>query len=290
MTVTLTPKIQAYVKLSKPKIVYLLDLAAIAGAALGIKGFLAGRLVISILLMLIGGSLAAAGAGMVNEGLEVDRDKLMKRTSWRPTVSGKVSRNEAILVGSLMVGIGTLVGLLDNVITSLFILLGALIYIFVYTIWLKPRTSWNIVIGGFAGSAAAWAGYASVTGRFDLASFLLGLLIFMWTPGHFWSLALKMKEDYRKAGYPMLPVRTTERRSAIYIAVSNILMLPVALSLTVYAGLVYGLITLISSAILLYFSYRLIRRPTAEEAWTSFKVSSPYLAVILIALIISKIV
>lgn len=274
-----------YAKLSKPRIIWLLVLSAIAGA------FLAGKIVVTNLLaVLIGGTLASAGSMMVNEGIEIDRDKVMKRTSKRPTVMGYVSKKEAIIVGSSLFAIGSLIGLIANPLTAFFILLGGLIYILVYTVWLKPRTALNIVIGGFAGSATAWAGYAAMSNSFTLASFLLGFLVFMWTPGHFWTLALKYKDDYSKAGIPMLPVLMPEKNAARYIALSNVLMVPFALLLYIYVGIVYLIVTSVISALLLFFSFRLLKNPTGEEAWKSFKISSPYLAILLLTIIILKLI
>jgi len=274
-----------YAKLSKPRIIWLLDLAALSGA------FLSGRfLPMNLLLVLVGGTLASAGSMIVNEGIEIDRDKVMRRTSKRPTVMGYVSRKEAIYVGTVMLTAGTLLGLVDNVWTAFFILLGGLVYILVYTVWLKPRTPLNIVIGGLAGSAAAWAGYASSTNSFTLASLFLGLLIFMWTPGHFWALALRFKEDYGRAGIPMLPVIMNENFSAKMIALSNALMIPFALVLSLYAGTMYMVVAVLLSIIQMYFSIRLMRNPTGEEAWRSFKFSSPYLAILLILIVLSRII
>ncbi|EHP68694.1 protoheme IX farnesyltransferase [Metallosphaera yellowstonensis MK1] len=274
-----------YAKLSKPRIIWLLDLAALSGA------FLSGRfLPMNLLLVLVGGTLASAGSMIVNEGIEIDRDKVMRRTSKRPTVMGYVTRKEAIYVGTVMLTAGTLFGLVDNVWTAFFILLGGLVYILVYTVWLKPRTPLNIVIGGLAGSAAAWAGYASSTNSFTLASLFLGLLIFMWTPGHFWALALRFKEDYGRAGIPMLPVIMNENFSAKMIALSNALMIPFALVLSLYAGTMYMVVAVLLSIIQMYFSIRLMRNPTGEEAWRSFKFSSPYLAILLILIVLSRII
>ncbi len=274
-----------YAKLSKPRIIWLLDLAALSGA------FLSGRfLPMNFLLVLVGGTLASAGSMIVNEGIEIDRDKVMRRTSKRPTVMGYVTRKEAIYVGTVMLTAGTLLGLVDNVWTAFFILLGGLVYILVYTVWLKPRTPLNIVIGGLAGSAAAWAGYASSTNSFTLASLFLGLLIFMWTPGHFWALALRFKEDYGRAGIPMLPVIMNENFSAKMIALSNALMIPFALVLSLYAGTMYMVVAVLLSIIQMYFSIRLMRNPTGEEAWRSFKFSSPYLAILLILIVLSRII
>lgn len=285
MAASPTVKLIYYAKLSKPRIIWLLDLAALAGAALSSK-----FLLIPLISVLVGGTLASGGAMIINEGIEIDKDKVMERTSKRPTVMGYVSKKEAILVGSAMLVLGTAIGLIANPLTSFFILLGGLIYILVYTIWLKPRTPLNIVIGGFAGSAAAWAGYAAMTDSFTISSLLLGLLVFMWTPGHFWSLALKYKEDYSKAGIPMLPVLLPEKDSAKYIAISNALMAPFALILYLYVGLPYLILTSIMTALLLYNSVVLFMNPTAEEAWKSFKISAPYLAVILLTITILKII
>lgn len=285
MALSISSKLIYYTKLSKPRIIWLLDLAALGGA------FLASKIIlVNLLAVLIGGTLASGGSMIINEGIEIDKDKIMKRTSHRPTVMGYVSKKEAIVVGTSLLILGTLIGLIANPLSSMFILLGGLIYVLVYTIWLKPRSPLNIVIGGFAGSAAAWAGFAAMTGKLDLAAFLLGFLIFMWTPGHFWSLALRFKEDYDKAGIPMLPVIMPENFSAKMIAISNALMIPFAISLYLFIGIPYLIVSVVMSIILMYFSIRLLKNPTGEEAWTSFKVSAPYLAIILLSIIIIRLI
>ncbi|MFP3226306.1 MAG: heme o synthase [Sulfolobaceae archaeon] len=287
MSVGLSKKVSDYINLAKPKVISLLDMAAIAGFILGVSKT---TMWLNILPVLVGGSLAAGGGMIINGGLEIEKDKMMTRTSWRPTVKGEVSRKEAYIVGTSLAIIGTLISLLDNPLTAFFVALGFLIYVFVYSIFLKPRTWLNIIIGGFAGSAAAWAGYSASSNSFTLESLLLGLLIFAWTPGHFWSLALRFKDDYKKAEIPMLPILVSEKTSAIAIAISNILMIPIVLAFYLYFGLFYLVIASAISAILLYFNARLIKNPTAEEAWTSFKISSPYLAVILLLLMLFKLI
>lgn len=285
MALSISSKLIYYTKLSKPRIIWLLDLAALGGA------FLASKIIlVNLLAVLIGGTLASGGSMIINEGIEIDKDKIMKRTSHRPTVMGYVSKKEAIVVGTSLLILGTLIGLIANSLASIFILLGGLIYVLVYTIWLKPRSPLNIVIGGFAGSAAAWAGFAAMTGKLDIAAFLLGFLIFMWTPGHFWSLALRFKEDYDRAGIPMLPVIMSENFSARMIAISNALMIPFAISLYLFIGIPYLIVSTVMSIILMYFSIRLLKNPTGEEAWVSFKVSAPYLAIILLSIIIIRLI
>ncbi|TRM81483.1 protoheme IX farnesyltransferase [Sulfolobus sp. A20-N-F6] len=284
---SLQNKVKAYIKLGNLGVVSLLDLAAIAGAILAYK---IGMSILPIVFVIIGGTLGSMGAMIINSGIEIDRDKVMSRTSRRPTVVGYVSKKEAILVGSLLALIGSLIGFVDNIMTAIFIALGVIIYVFVYTILLKPRTWLNIVIGGFAGSAAAWAGYASLTNAFNLESFLLGFLIFMWTPGHFWSLALKYREDYLNAHYPMLPAVVGITTSAKAIAISNALMVPIVILLFTYLGLGYLIASTILSLILLFFSYRLMRNPSKEEAMRSFIFSNIYLTIIFLIIIISRLI
>lgn len=240
--------------------------------------------------MFIGGTLASMGAMIINSGIEIDRDKVMSRTSKRPTVVGYVNRKEVIIVGSLLAILGTALGFIDNILTAFFIALGVVIYIFVYTILLKPRTWLNIVIGGFAGSAAAWAGYTSLTNSLTLEGFLLGFLIFMWTPGHFWSLALKYREDYVNAHYPMLPAVVGITTSARAIAISNALMIPIVLLLGYYINLIALIAFSILSLFLMFLSYRLILNPTKEEAIKSFIFSNIYLMLILLIMIIVKLI
>jgi len=292
MSIIITQKLVDYIKLSKPRVISLLDLAAVAGFVLGLpKNMNFVSIVVSFLAMLIGGSLAASGGMIINGGLEIERDRKMKRTSNRPTIKGKVSRKEAYIVGAIFITLGVLLGFFANPLTAFFIALGAFIYVVIYSIWLKPRTWLNIVIGGFAGSAATWAGFAASSNSFSLLSFLLGFLIFMWTPGHFWSLALRYRDDYINAEIPMLPALTDDKTSAKAIAISNALMIPFALLIGFYIkSLIYLIVATIASAFLLYTSIKLYLNPTKDEAWKSFKFSSPYLAIILIALIIIKII
>jgi len=292
MSITISQKLIDYIKLSKLNVISLLDLAAITGFVLGLpKSINLTSIVISFLAVIIGGSLAAGGGMIINGGLEIERDKKMKRTSKRPTVKGEVNRKEAYTVGAIFITAGVLLGFLANPLTALFIAFGAFIYVVIYSIWLKPRTWWNIVIGGFAGSAAAWAGFAASSNSFSVLSFLLGFLIFMWTPGHFWSLALRFRDDYKNAEIPMLPVLTDEKTAAKAIAVSNALMVPFALLIGLYAGgIIYMIVASLASALLLYTSVKLYLNPTKDEAWESFKLSSPYLAIILIALIVIKLI
>ncbi|MEM4943228.1 MAG: heme o synthase [Saccharolobus sp.] len=284
---SLQHKMKAYLKLGKLGIVSLLDLAGIAGFFLAYRS---GMNILPIIPMLVGGTLASMGSMIINSGIEIDRDKVMSRTSKRPTVVGYVSKKEAIVTGTLLSILGSIIGLLDNVYTMIFIALGVIIYVFVYTILLKPRTWLNIIIGGFAGSAAAWAGYASLANSLSLEGFLLGFLVFMWTPGHFWSLAIKYREDYINANYPMLPAVAGISISARAIAISNALMIPIVLLIFYYIGLYYLIPSALLSLYLLYLSFRLIINPSKEEAMKSFIFSNIYLMLIFLLIVISKLI
>ncbi len=275
-------KITSILKLSKFHVIWLLDLAAITGGLLNVISFNVIRLIIAILC----GTFASAGVMIINSGLEINRDKVMARTSKRPTVLGIISSREAIITGVIITLISLTASIIDGFLVTLFIGIGAFVYLIVYTMLLKPRTYWNIVIGGLAGSAAAWTGFAAEHPSLTLSGLLLGLLIFMWTPGHFWSLALRYKDDYKRANIPMLPTIVDEKTSSLSIFVSNMLMLPIAIYLAYLINTYFLIYTIIISALLLFYNIRLLRNPTKEEAWRNFKVSSPYLALYLIGVII----
>ncbi|EQD29511.1 protoheme IX farnesyltransferase, partial [mine drainage metagenome] len=193
-----------WVELTKPGITGLICLVAVGGFLLADPtsvGLLPLGLVVGT------GALASAGSAMLNHYLERDRDRRMRRTRERPLAAARIGPGPgALVVGLALVAIGVgAAAVVLNPLTGLSILLGALTYVVVYTVWLKPRSSWNIVIGGFAGSAPALAGGAAATGRWSAGVLALALLVFLWTPPHFWSLALLLKDDYARAGLPMLP-------------------------------------------------------------------------------------
>jgi protoheme IX farnesyltransferase len=181
-----------------------------------------------------------------------------------------------------------------NVLTAAFIGLGVIWYVFVYTLLLKPRTKWNIVIGGAAGSFSALAGWAAVTGTISVVAFLVAVLIFLWTPGHFWGLAIAKVNEYDKVGVPMLPVVDGIKSSSLYTALSNIALFPFTLGLFaltaslgnmwVFAGLAAVLVAY--NLRFLVANLRLIRDPAPMNAWRVFKMSIVYLFVVL-ALIVA---
>jgi protoheme IX farnesyltransferase len=249
---------------------------------------------ISLLILVVAGFLAAAGAGSLNCFLERRLDSVMNRTKNRPLPSGRISASGAFSLGVICSVAGVaLAAFFLNVLTAAFIGLGVFWYVVVYTLWLKPRTKWNIVIGGAAGSFSALAGWAAVTGSISLIAFLVALLIFLWTPGHFWGLAIAKAQEYAKGQVPMLPVVDGVRTSAKYTALSNIALFPFTIglfALTAYPGNLLALI-LLGAALIAYnarfliANIKMIRNPAPVSAWRVFKMSIVYLFVVLLIVV-----
>jgi len=172
-----------------------------------------------------------------------------------------------------------------NPVATFFIALGIFFYVIVYTVWLKRLNSSNIVIGGFAGSAASMAGWAAATGSMDILGFLVGFLVFVWTPSHFWCLAMKIKDDYKEANVPMLPVVIGMQRTSKYILANTIILLPYSLMLYAFGmGIVYVVIAAASGGLMLAYHYKLTKNPTSDFAWKAYKVTAPYLTIIFVGI------
>jgi heme o synthase len=282
-----------YFALTKPKIVPLLLMAALGSSVVAAKTI---PTLFVLLGVLVGGAAASAGALTLNSYLEIGIDAKMKRTRNRPLPSGRVvPSSHALVLGLSLVAAGLLLAFVTlNPIATFFIALGAFVYVPVYTVFLKPRTSWNIVLGGFAGSCAALAGWYAVTSSDAIAGWILGALVFVWTPSHFWSLAVITEQDYSAVGIPMLPTKVGPKAASKYIVANTLLLIPVSLLLAFYltgTGLVvYLLFTLVFDALLLATNIKLLRAPTKENAWLAFKFSSPYLAVVFLVAMVAAVI
>ena len=243
--------------------------------------------------VLCGGALASGGALALNSYLEMGIDAKMKRTMARPLPSGKiVPATHALALGLALLTGGVAVAFLTlNLLATFFIALGAFVYVPVYTVFLKPRTSWNIVLGGFAGSCAALAGWYAVTSADALTGWLLGLLVFVWTPSHFWSLAVITEQDYSTVGIPMLPSVVGPEAASRYIVVNTLFLIPVSLAVAYYFSgvglLIYLGVALVFDALLLGTNVKLFKTPNKANAWLAFKFSSPYLAVIFLVAMVA---
>jgi heme o synthase len=278
--------VSAYWELMKPRIVLLLDFTALMAFLVAPASINIVRLV----AVIVAGTLASGGAGAMNCYLDRNLDSTMRRTSRRPIPKGEVSPIHALIFGLTLLGAGIVISaLLLPMLASLSILLGAAIYVGFYTKYLKPRTTLNIVLGGSAGSCAPLAGWAAATGNLSAAApWLMALLVFVWTPSHFWALAMRAVGDYSKAGIPMLPVVVGEERTARYIALNTFLLVPLSLMLVPFGGL--GVLYLCTAGALglgmIAVDLRLVSNPTKTEAWTAFKFSSPYLAIVFLAMLL----
>jgi len=276
----------SYLELTKPRIVLLLDFTALAAFLVADSSVDWVRLA----AVLAAGTLASGGAGALNCYVDRDLDKRMGRTSQRPIPTGEVTAGRALVFGVAMVGGGVLLSaVLLPLLASLLIFLGAAIYVLFYTKWLKPRTTLNIVLGGSAGSCAPLAGWAAATGQLGaVAPWLMALLVFVWTPSHFWGLAIRAVGDYSKAGIPMLPAVVGEKRAAQYIALNTFLLVPLSLAFVPlgFFGMIYLAVAAVFGLGMLVVDLRLAFNPTKAKAWTAFKFSSPYLAIIFLAMVV----
>jgi protoheme IX farnesyltransferase len=276
--------------LFKFRVVVLLLFAAVGGAFLGAGGWPGSD---ALALLLVTGGLAASGASAINQYLERDSDALMTRTRQRPLVDGTIARPGWVpYVGALMILLPSLAVLPFNPALTFFLLLGAAIYVGIYTIWLKPRTLLNIVIGGVAGSAAVLSGSAAAGAWNNPFAVVLALLVFLWTPTHFWSLAMVYRHDYARGNIPMLPAQAPMRQAAFWVLLHTGATALAALMLTAHPALGWLYLAPVGLATvdLIARNVRLIIRPGSKLALSLFKISNLYLALILLAACIDTLV
>ena len=276
-------------EISKPRIVVLLVITAVTSM------YAASKLVDGVpeldywsyLRIIIAGTLASAGSSALNHYYDKDIDPKMTRTSTRPIPSGRMAASHVFIYGLVVSCVSVIYGYFAlNPVSAFFIAVGIFAYVIIYTVWLKRRNSSNIVIGGIAGSAAAWAGWSAATGSLDLLGFLVGFLVFVWTPSHFWCLAMKLKDEYAQAGIPMLPVVIGMQKTSKFILGNTIILIPYSLILSFIPngmGIVYTVIALVSGGLMLAYHYKLTKNPTSEFAWKAYKVTAPYLTIIFVA-------
>ncbi|HKV89866.1 MAG TPA: heme o synthase [Thermoplasmata archaeon] len=274
------------VTLTKPGITALIVLVAVAGYFLAMPARIDP---VRLGLLALTGGLASAGSAMLNHYLDRDVDGGMRRTRRRPLPDARIERSGGVLtagVGLVLIGVGTAAVTL-NVLTGVSIALGALTYVVVYTVLLKRRTSWNIVIGGFAGSAPALAGGAAAVGTWNGPVLAFALLVFLWTPPHFWSLALLLREDYRRVGLPMLPRMEDPAYSGRVVVISAALLLPASVLLVMVAPFAWpaALLVLVAAAAYLILALPLWVRTDRPVALRAFIGSGPYLLIVIVGLI-----
>src|ERR687886_1014021 len=282
--------IQSYYQLTKPRIIPLLLITTAAGMWMASDGRVDPFL---LLVTLVGGTLAAASAQVLNCIYDRDIDYDMERTRHRPIPSGKVQPRDALLfaiaLGSLSF---TLLTVFANLLAALLAMSGIVFYMAIYTHLLKRHTPQNIVIGGAAGAMPALVGWAAVTGTLSWTAWLLFAIVFLWTPPHFWALALMIRDDYAKVGIPMLPVVAGEVATTRQILLYTLILVPVTF-LLVYplgtSGVIYGAIALWLGIIFLQKAWQLLQAPKDKQvARSMFKYSILYMMLLCTGMVVDS--
>jgi len=273
-----------YIGLFKPRIILLVLFVALASLIIASKSFPLNL----ILPLTLSGTLAVMASNSFNAYYDRDIDYMMDRTRRRPIPSGKVKPKSALYLSLFLALLSLILSyFLLNFWSTFFIALGMITYMVIYTIWLKRRSVWNIVIGGSSGSFASLAGWSLVRSPFELEALFLALLIFLWTPSHFWSLALKIKKDYLKAKLPMLPCLYNERVTSKIITINTLIMIFFSLLLVFFGyGIIYLVFSLLAGIPFLILNLKMTIKYDEVLAWRSYKISSPYLLLIFIGLIL----
>ena len=249
------------------------------------------------ILSLAAVALGSGAAGALNMWYESDLDSVMPRTCLRPIPTGKLTRNQALTFGILasFISVFTLY-IFSNLVATIILIITILFYVFIYTIWLKRKTSQNIVIGGAAGALPPIIGWAIATNGISLEPIILFLIIFIWTPSHFWALSLYKTEDYRKAKIPMLPITSGVKTTKLNILIYALILFPVAISPFIlnYSGEIYLTLALVLSGYYVFISYNLFKEKSKIKekklATKLFAYSILYLFMIFTSILIDKLI
>ncbi len=284
-----------YLALVKPRIMVLLLITTLAAVliAASTRPLAAGEVLRLVLLTLLGGALASGGASALNHYLDRDIDGLMARTSRRPLPSGRMQPAQALLFGLVLSALSVAVFTLwVNVLSAALALAGNLFYVVVYTGWLKRTTPQNIVIGGVAGAIPPLVGWAAVRNDIALPAILLFVIITLWTPPHFWSLAILTRRDYSRAGIPMLPVvrGLDKTRWNILIYTCILVASSLLLSATRAMGLLYLVVAVILGGVFIGHAYLLLKEGTPLRARRCFIYSNLYLALLFASMVVDRLV
>lgn len=282
-------RIKDFIALSKPLIVGLLLITTYGGLVIGGKEWPAFSLT---LWTLIGGALAAGGSSALNQYIDRELDKHMQRTAKRPLADGRLTDAEGLAFGlGLSLASYYILACFVNGLAALLSLAGIVYYVILYSLWLKKATVQNIVIGGGAGAMPPLVGYAAATGHLDWTAWILFAIIFMWTPPHFWALAIVRMKDYEKAGVPMLPVvrGELETRKQIFIYTLELIAVTLLLPILQLAGMVYLIASLVLGGALIYAAWAVWKIGGNKVAWRMYKWSSTYLVFIFLAIMIDAV-
>lgn len=283
-------RVGAYVALTKPRIIELLLVTTLPTMVVAARGLPGAGLMAATL---VGGTLAAGGANAINMVVDRDIDAVMQRTAKRPLVTGALTARAALVFAlSLEVVAFAELWALVNLLSAVLAVSATLFYVFVYTLWLKRTSKRNIVIGGAAGAVPALVGWAAVTGTLGLAPLLLFALIFVWTPPHFWALAIKYRDDYRSVSVPMLPAVVPFEKVCRQIVAYSLAVAAVSAAFGVVAHMhaIYWAAATAAGAGFVAVAVRLYRQRSEARAMRVFSYSITYVTVLFVAMAVDQLV
>ena len=276
--------VRDYIALTKPRIISLLLLTTVATMIVADPS---GPAISTILWTMLGGYLSAGGAGAINHYIDRERDARMDRTRSRPLVSGRIEPWHGLVFGIVLGALATVqLAITVNVLSAMLALAGLLGYVFVYTLWLKPLTPQNIVIGGAAGAVPPLVGWAAATGGLAWEALYPFTIVFLWTPPHFWALSLLIKDDYARTGVPMLPVVKGEAATRRQIVVYTVVLVLFSLipGLTGFFGPAYLVAAAVLGGAFTWLAVTLLRAPSRPAALKLYLSSLAYLALLFCAM------
>lgn len=282
---SMTSRWPDFLELTKPRVVALMLITAIIGMCMAVPGFVPWE---PLVLGNLGIALCAGAAAAINHVVDERIDQKMSRTTNRPVAQGRVTQAEAVIFAFVLASVGALLlALTINVLTAVLTVASLVGYAFIYTMFLKRATPQNIVIGGLAGAAPPLLGWTAVTGEIHPHGLLLVLIIFAWTPPHFWALAIHRKEEYASVGIPMLPVTHGNRFTALHILLYTLLMFVITLLpyATFLSGWIYLSAAVVLGLIFLYWSIEIIREKNPKAPMETFKYSINYLLLLFVAML-----
>jgi len=283
-------KFGSYVALTKPRIIELLLVTTIPTMVLAAGKWPSVSLMV---ITLLGGSLAAGGANAINMYIDRDIDALMVRTQGRPLVTGDIRPQNALMFAVLLeITAFAVLWSGANLLSALLALSATMFYVCIYSLWLKRTSKQNIVIGGAAGAVPVLVGWAAVQNSLGWAPVILFLVIFFWTPPHFWALAIRHSDDYRAAGVPMLPVVATMQETVRSMVIYSVILTATSLALIPVAdlGYIYGITALLFGTLFILGSIRLGRDPSESRSMRLFSFSITYVSVLFMALTVDVLV
>jgi len=280
-----------FIALTKPRVMSLLLVSAVAGAFLGAGSTPSLEVIIAVL---VGGALASGGAASLNMAYEGELDQKMGRTKNRPVAEGRISPLTAVLFGiALNVGSFVVLSLMTNVLAAVLAIIGTVLYFGLYTVILKRTTTQNIVLGGAAGSVPPLVGYAAASGTIDLSAWYLFIIIFFWTPPHFWALAIMIKDDYAKADIPMLPVVRGVEHTSVQIMLYTVILSALTILFGVVSDALSWIYMIGASGLCLaffWYAWELIQEPDRPAAVRLYKYSLLFLALFFVVVMVDAVV